>query len=119
MKILVIDDEKEICEMVTKTLNRRGYEVTTANSLHVAAKLINAATWDLIITDAMIPYVGGIELVDDIKSTSSTPVIMMTGMSEDILNSTVNKADVIIHKPFSGYQLLNAVKDLTHEHPHR
>jgi len=115
MKILVVDDEKEICEMVTKTLVRNGYDVITATNLQAATKLINNSNWDLIITDAMIPYVGGIELVDDIKATSSTPVIMMTGMSEDILKTTINKADLIIHKPFSSLDLLSAVKALTGE----
>lgn len=115
MKILVIDDEKEICEMVTKALNRNGYDVVTAYSIHSAAKLIRSNTWDLIITDVMLPYVGGFELVDDIKSNSSTPVIMMTGMSEEVLKTTVNKADVIIHKPFSGSELVKAVKGLTGE----
>ena len=113
MKILVIDDENEICEMVTKALMRNGYDVSTANTLHTASKLITSDKWDLIITDAMIPYVGGFELVDDIKATTSTPVIMITGMSEDVLKATVNKADLVIHKPFSGYDLVNAVKELT------
>ena len=115
MKILVIDDEKEICEMITKALTRNGYEVTTANSIHTAGKLITSAQWDLIITDVMIPYVGGFELVDDIKANSSTPVIVMSGMSEDVLAATVNKADLLIHKPFSGNELVQAVKDLIGE----
>lgn len=115
MKILVIDDENEICEMVTKALIRNGYDVKSANNLHTASKLITSDKWDLIITDAMIPYVGGFELIDDIKATTTTPVIMITGMSEDILKATVNKADLIIHKPFNGSDLLNAVKELTGE----
>jgi len=113
MRILVIDDEKEICEMISKALERNGYEVVTAHSIRSAAQMIRSETWDLVITDVMLPYVGGFELVDAIKSTSAIPVIMMTGMSDEVLSATVHKADMVIHKPFSVYDLMNAVKMLT------
>ena len=95
MKILVIDDEKDILEMVSKALERSGYEVTTVWNIPDAAKQIRYNKWDLIVSDVMIPYEGGFELVDSVKATSDTPVILITGMSEDVLNATVNKADVI------------------------
>ena len=113
MKVLVIDDENDILEMVSKALTRNGYEVTTVSNLADASKQILYNKWDLIISDVMIPYEGGFELVDSIKATSDTPVIMITGMSEDVLNATINKADVIIHKPFSSHDLVNKVKELT------
>ena len=113
MRVLVIDDEKEILMMVSKALGRNGYEVITASNIPEAAKLIRNNIWDLIITDVMIPYVGGFELVDDIKAISTTPVIMMTGMSEDVLNTTVTKADKVLHKPFNSNDLIKAAKELT------
>ena len=115
MKVLVIDDEKEILLMVEKALGRHGYEVITVTNIPDAAKLIRNNKWDLIITDVMIPYSGGFELVEDIKSISDTPVIMMTGMSEDILNATINKADKVLHKPFSSEDLISAVREFTEE----
>jgi len=113
MKVLVIDDEKDILEMVSKALVRNGFEVTVAANIPDAAKQIRYHSWDLIISDVMIPYEGGFELVDSIKATSKTPVIMITGMSEDVLNATRNKADLIIHKPFSSAELVKKVKELT------
>ncbi len=116
MRILVIDDEQEICEMVTKALTRNGYEVITAYNIQDAYRLIRDEAWDLVITDVMIPYVGGFELAEAIKtSSSSTPVIMMTGMSEEVLKATVNKADLVISKPFDSADLVKAVKELTEE----
>jgi DNA-binding response OmpR family regulator len=113
MKILLIDDEKDILEMVSKALKRNGYEVTAVASIPEAAKQIRYHQWDLIISDVMIPYEGGFELVESIKASSNTPVIMITGMSEDILNATINKADAILHKPFSSADLIKKVKELT------
>jgi DNA-binding response OmpR family regulator len=113
MKILVVDDEKEIRVMVSKLLKRNGYEVVDVGSIDEAAKLIRNNAWDVIISDVMIPYSGGFELVDAVKSESATPVIIMTGMSEEVLRSTVTKADIILHKPFKSTELLNAVRTLT------
>jgi DNA-binding response OmpR family regulator len=115
MKVLVIDDEKEILLMVEKALGRNGYEVVTVSNIPEAAKLIRNNKWDLIITDVMIPYAGGFELVEDVKSMSDTPVIMMTGMSEDVLSATINKADKILHKPFSSEELIHAAREFTGE----
>ena len=112
MKILVIDDEKDILEMVSKALKRNGYEVTTAWNIADAAKQIRYNKWDLIVSDVMIPYEGGFELVDSVKAISDTPVILITGMSEDVLNATVNKADVILHKPFTAKVLVDEVNRL-------
>jgi DNA-binding response OmpR family regulator len=112
MKILVIDDEKDILEMVSKALKRDGYEVTTVWNIPDAAKQIRYNKWDLIVSDVMIPYEGGFELVDSVKATSDTPVILITGMSEDVLNATVNKADVILHKPFTAKRLVEEVNKL-------
>ncbi len=113
MKVLVIDDENDILEMVSKALTRNGYEVTAVSNIADASKQIRYNKWDLIISDVMIPYEGGFELVDSIKATSNTPVIMITGMSEDVLNATINKADFIMHKPFSSNDLVKKVKELT------
>ena len=113
MKVLVIDDETDILKMVSKALERNGYEATAVSNIPDAAKQIRYNKWDLIITDVMIPYEGGFELVEGIKAVSNTPVIMITGMSEDVLKATINKADVIIHKPFTGAELIKKVKELT------
>ena len=113
MKILVIEDEKQIRDMVALALERDGFEVTTAETMDEAAKSIRYNQWDLVISDVMLPYKGGFELVDDIKSTSpATPVILITGMSRDVLEATVTKADLVIHKPFSGKEIATQVKKL-------
>jgi DNA-binding response OmpR family regulator len=110
MNVLVIDDEKEIREIVSKTLTNAGYDVTATDNVVDAVKLINSKSWDLVISDIMIPHLGGFEIVDHIKDSSNTPVIVMTGMDKDVLMSTLNKADHVLTKPFSSKDLLGLVK---------
>ncbi len=113
--ILVIDDEKVIRDSVSKTLEKAGFETQTAGTLLDAVEIIQSKKFDLIICDVMIPHIGGLELVDKLKSDpkySTTPVLLMTGMDRDILNATLVTADDIITKPFDSSQLLDKVKSL-------
>ncbi len=108
--ILVIDDEKEICDHITTILEKKGAKITSASNLMEAKKLVNSQKWDAVISDVMLPHLGGFELTDMIKEGGSkTPVILITGMEKDILDSTFNTADLIITKPFTGNDIIEAV----------
>jgi CheY-like chemotaxis protein len=112
--ILIIDDEKVIRESVSKTLSKAGYQTTTAGTLLEAVEIIQSKRFDLIICDVMIPHIGGLELVDKLKSDpqySGIPVILMTGMDKEILNATTITADAVITKPFDSTQLLEQVRN--------
>jgi CheY-like chemotaxis protein len=112
-KVLVIDDEKVIRDSVCKTLSTNGYETVSAGSLVEAVGIIQQGTFDLILCDVMIPHIGGIELVDKLKTDpiySSIPIVLMTGMDRDILNATTITADAVLTKPFDTTQLLDIVK---------
>ena len=114
-KILIIEDDKELLYAIKTILSLEGYEVDTADSVHSGKTLISGSAYDLVITDIMLPYWGGFDLVDAIKENdeqSKTPVIVITGLDEEILNSTLTFADVCITKPFNKKQLLDAVSSL-------
>lgn len=114
MNILVIDDEKDIRENVATILTKAGYNITVSDNVTDAAILIRNKKWDLVISDIMIPHLGGFDLVDLVKKISpGTPVIIATGMDKEVLNSTITKADVVLTKPFTGKQLTTAVSKLT------
>ena len=112
--ILIVDDEKVIRESVSKTLEKEGYVTEVAGTLLEAVEKITSRKFDLIICDVMIPHIGGIELVDKLKSDpaySGIPVILMTGMDRDILNATKVTANAVITKPFDSKQLLSEVRN--------
>lgn len=116
MKILVIDDEQEILTAIEKILKKEGFEVDKASSINEAKSKINASQFDLVISDIMLPHWGGFDLVDAIKENpekQKTPVIIITGMDTNILESTHTFADICLPKPFSRQQLLDAVFSLT------
>ena len=114
MNILVIDDEKDIRDSISSILTKKGYNPTTIDNVMDAEDLIRNKKWDLIISDIMIPHLGGFELVDVLKAVSpKTPMIIITGMDKDILDATVTRANVILTKPFTSQQLTDAVSKLT------
>lgn len=112
-KILVVDDEKFIVQSVSKSLKKEGYNVVTAQNISEAKVVIRNEPPDLIITDVMVPYLGGFDFVDEVKQNSKTkhiPIILITGMDKAILESTHTSSEECLTKPFSSEELINAVK---------
>ena len=109
-KVLVIEDEKEICENISKILEKKGVEVTSAYNVTDGEKLIRTKLWDAIICDVMLPHLGGFELADISKEVSGTPVILITGVDKEILSSTKSMADAIIQKPFTPGALIASME---------
>jgi len=114
MKILVIEDDLELLKAIKTILLIEGYEVDTADSVPSGKSLLAGNTYDLVITDIMLPHWGGFDLVDSIKENEAgnkTPVIVITGMDESILENTITFAEKCITKPFNKKKLLSAVEE--------
>jgi DNA-binding response OmpR family regulator len=112
-KILVIDDEQFILDSVTKVLNNEGYKTLTAKTITDARILIEIEKPDLVITDIMVPHLGGFEIVEEMKinpETKDIPVILITGMDKEILANTRLETNACISKPFSSETLVTTVK---------
>ena len=109
-KILVIEDEKDICDNLTIILKKKGVQVSVAHTVKEGEKLIRTKLWDAIICDVMLPHLGGFELADIAKEVSGTPVILVTGLEKEILHSTKNSADAIITKPFTANGIISSMK---------
>ena len=106
-----MDDEKEIRDSLTTILQKKGAEITSVGNLHDAKKLVLTQYYDVVISDVMLPHLGGFEISDIVKEVSKkTPIILITGMEKDVLNSTMNKADLIVTKPFSGNDIIDAIE---------
>lgn len=114
-KILVVDDEEHIAELISYNLTSNGYKVITANDGNDAVKLAVEEKPNLILLDLMIPGKDGYDVCKDIRSNSevrNTPIIMLTAKSEEldkILGLELG-ADDYITKPFSVRELLARVK---------
>lgn len=111
--ILVIDDEEDIATAISRALKREGYSVIITSDYKTSIKVIANSEIDLIISDVMLPYTGGFDIVEYVKNDSAlknTPVILVTGMDKDILYSSSIKADAVVSKPFDMDRLIALVK---------
>ena len=110
----MVDDEERVCQSVQKILSRKGYEVESALCASTALdQLKQGRTFDLIITDLMMPQVGGVELVKIVKdSWPTTRVLMITGYASiaSAVEATRLGAVDYIPKPFTPEELEEAVE---------
>lgn len=111
-KILVVDDEKEIADLVELYLENENYTVFKCYSGREALRLIREATLDLAILDVMLPDVDGFSLCREIRKTHNYPVIMLTAKGEEMdkINGLALGADDYITKPFLPLELVARVK---------
>src|SRR6266545_4126981 len=111
-KILVIDDEPSITNLVSAYLKPEGYEIYTAADGNAGLKAARAFKPDLIILDVMLPGMDGIELLSRLRRESEVYVIMLTARTEEtdkIVGLSVG-ADDYMTKPFSPRELVARVK---------
>ncbi|HEY7818021.1 MAG TPA: response regulator, partial [Vicinamibacteria bacterium] len=90
--LLVVDDNEVNCDMLSRRLSRKGYQVKTASNGHEALKMIENGTFDLVLLDIMMPGLNGIEVLKILRqkySTAELPIIMATAKdrSEDVVEA--------------------------------
>lgn len=114
-KILVVEDEKDINELLLYNLRKHGYQAEAAYTGAEALRKIHKSGFDLVILDIMLPEVDGLELCKMLKSDKSLsglPIIMLTARSEEadrVLGLELGADDYVV-KPFSVRELMARVK---------
>jgi len=117
IRILAVDDEKPIVDLLRLSLSRSGYQCVAAYDGIEAANLIEKEHFDLILLDIMLPGIDGFELMDYIKATE-TPVIFLTAknaVSDRVKGLRMGAEDYII-KPFDVLELLARVDGVLRRH---
>ncbi len=111
IKILIVEDQVAIRELIAINLSRMGYDCAVANNGKIAADLIEKNTYDLILLDIMLPEIDGYELIKYIEPTA-TPVIFITakGSLKDRVKGLHMGADDYIVKPFETEELMARVE---------
>ena len=115
-RILVVDDEEDLCEILKFNLENEGYEVDTANSAEEALKM-DISSYNLLLLDVMMGEISGFKMANMLKKdkkTAHVPIIFIT--AKDTENDTVTGfnlgADDYISKPFSLREVIARVKDV-------
>ncbi len=122
--ILVIDDEKDIVELVSYNLKKEGFAVDAAYDGETALKKIRSAPYELIVLDLMLPGVQGLELCRIIRNDpaiADTPIVMLTAKGEEVdkvLGLEIGADDYMI-KPFSPRELVARVKAILRRAEHQ
>ena len=114
-KILIVDDEETIREVIKKILEQTGHEIIEASEGEEALRLQAACEADLIITDLVMPGLNGSELIRRVRREyPKTRIIVISGFGgEGNANGASGlRADKILEKPFNILELLKAVEDL-------
>lgn len=108
LKILLVDDEKRITEVLEAYLEREGYKIYTADNGIDALKKVKTLNPDLMILDLMLPDISGEEVCRLVRKESDLPIMMLTARSteEDRINGIVIGADDYITKPFSPREVV-------------
>ncbi|QIG48441.1 response regulator [Nordella sp. HKS 07] len=110
--IAVVDDHRDIRDLVGKYLTRHGYRVTTADSAQALRRLLERSAFDLVVLDIMMPGEDGLSLCRHLRDTTNIPVILLTAMTEetDRIIGLELGADDYISKPFNPRELLARIK---------
>ncbi len=82
--LLIVDDDKELCSLLSKFLSRHGYRVSIAHSGGEMTALLDASRINLIILDLMLPGEDGLVLCRRLRATSTVPIIMLTAMGDEV-----------------------------------
>ena len=111
-KILVVDDDLNICELLKLYLENDGYTVITANDGKAAVDAFEAKSPDLVLLDIMLPKIDGWQVCREIRKTSSAPIIMLTAKGEtfDKVLGLELGADDYVTKPFEAKEVMARVK---------
>ncbi len=114
-KILIVDDEPLIRDALAFKLTKDGYQVDTAEDGEKAIEMVEGSTYDIIISDVMMPFVSGFELLKILKERGTeAPVLLLTSLNSEnaVLKAFDLGADDFMTKPFSPNELSVRIKKL-------
>jgi putative two-component system response regulator len=121
-RILIVDDEEDICTLLSRYLNNHGYECIAVSDATQAFEHIKSQSLDLVLTDISMPGMDGIRLLHEIKHRDdSIPVVMMTGNDDphSVIDAMKMGADDYILKPFDLSSISGEIGNLLKRRTHR
>jgi CheY-like chemotaxis protein len=115
-KLLVIDDESHIAELIKVSLENEPFEIFQAKNGSEGIKIANQIQPDLILLDVQMPEMDGYEVCSTLKTDEKTkkiPVLILSGQNQSLENGKkmMCKADIFIAKPFSPVKLLSILRE--------
>jgi len=107
-KVLIIDDDEELCELVSEYLGVEGFETAVVNDGASGLEAARSGKYDLAILDVMLPKMNGFEVLKNLRTDSRLPVLMLTARGDDMerIVGLESGADDYLPKPFNPRELV-------------
>lgn len=111
-RILVVDDDLDLCELLAKYLRREGFEFEMVHNGEAGVNRALSGAFALVILDVMLPNMNGFEVLSQIRSRSQTPVLMLTARGDDVdrIVGLEMGADDYLPKPFNPRELVARIR---------
>jgi len=118
MKILIVDDDQKLCQLVADYLEPMGYDVEAAHNGAQGLQMILEGDYHAVILDVMMPRMDGFEVLKRLRKESDIPVLMLTARGEetDRIVGLEMRADDYLPKTFSSRELLARLRAVTRRH---
>ncbi len=111
-RILIIDDDEDLCDLLREYLSSEGFQIAIAHSGNDGLEIVTTQNFDLVTLDVMLPEINGMDLLKRIRNFSEIPVIMLTARGDEVdrILGLELGADDYLPKPFSPRELVARIK---------
>jgi two-component system, OmpR family, response regulator CpxR len=118
-RILIIDDDTELCQLLSDYLGSEGFETTAVHAGGAGAELAASGDYDLVILDVMLPELNGFDVLRRLRATSMVPVLMLTARGDDVdrIVGLELGADDYLPKPFNPRELVARIRAIQRRSP--
>jgi len=109
LRILAVEDEPEVLDLMRAMLSHAGHTVLTAASGREALTIFNREPIDLVISDLGMPGMTGLGLAAELRRIRRVPIVLLTGWAQELEPAAAEDIDTILAKPFSREKLFEAI----------
>jgi DNA-binding response OmpR family regulator len=111
-RVLLVDDDRELCQMLTEYLNAEHFDVKSVHDGGEALEKLRAGTFEILILDVMLPTVGGFDVLRKLGAAYETPILMLTARGDDVdrIVGLELGADDYLSKPFNPRELVARIR---------
>src|ERR1700722_18635141 len=111
-RVLLVDDDRELCQMLTEYLNAEHFDVKSVHDGGDALEQLRASDFEILILDVMLPSVGGFDVLRKLGASYATPILMLTARGDDVdrIVGLELGADDYLSKPFNPRELVARIR---------
>jgi len=111
-RVLLVDDDRELCQMLTEYLNAENFDVTSVHDGGIALSELRGKHFEILILDVMLPSVSGFDVLRELGAAHPTPILMLTARGDDVdrIVGLELGADDYLSKPFNPRELVARIR---------